>query len=87
MLKFEGCYHGHSDGLLAKSGSGVAELAESSSQGVPNSIVSETLVVRFDSIESIEKAFKQYGKEIAAVILEPIPANEGLWVPLQAHLE
>jgi len=87
ILKFEGCYHGHSDGLLAKSGSGVAELAESSSQGVPNSIVSETLVVRFDSIESIEKAFKQYGKEIAAVILEPIPANDGLWVPLQAHLE
>ncbi len=87
ILKFEGCYHGHSDGLLAKSGSGVAELAESSSKGVPDSIVSETVIARFDSITSIEKAFKQYGKEIAAVILEPIPANEGLWIPLQAHLE
>jgi glutamate-1-semialdehyde 2,1-aminomutase len=87
ILKFEGCYHGHSDGLLARSGSGVAELAESSSQGVPGSIVRETIVARFDSISSIEKAFKQYGSEIAAVILEPIPANEGLWVPLQAQLE
>jgi len=87
ILKFEGCYHGHSDGLLAKAGSGVAELAESSSSGVPESIVKETIITRFDSISSIEKVFKQYGSEIAAVILEPIPANEGLWVPLQAQLE
>lgn len=87
ILKFEGCYHGHSDGLLAKAGSGVAELAESSSQGVPDSIVKETIIARYDSPESIERAFKQYGKEIAAVILEPIPANEGLWVPRQAQLE
>lgn len=87
ILKFEGCYHGHSDGLLAKSGSGVAELAESSSQGVPDSIVKETVIARYDSSESIERAFKQFGKEIAAVILEPIPANEGLWVPRQAQLE
>ena len=87
ILKFEGCYHGHSDGLLAKSGSGVAELAESSSQGVPDSIVKETVVARYDSIETVEKAFKQFGKEIAAVIIEPIPANEGLWVPRQAQLE
>lgn len=87
ILKFEGCYHGHSDGLLAKSGSGIADLAESSSSGVPRSIVSETVIARFDSITSIEKAFKQYGSEIAAVILEPIPANEGLWIPLSAQLE
>lgn len=87
ILKFEGCYHGHSDGLLAKAGSGVAELTESSSQGVPDSIVKETVIARYDSAESLERAFKQYGKEIAAVILEPIPANEGLWVPRQAQLE
>lgn len=87
ILKFEGCYHGHSDGLLAKSGSGVAELAESSSKGVPESIVQETVVARFDSMESIEKAFKQYGNQLAAVILEPIPANEGLWVPEKSRLE
>ncbi|MFM8315197.1 MAG: glutamate-1-semialdehyde 2,1-aminomutase [Deltaproteobacteria bacterium] len=87
ILKFEGCYHGHSDGLLAKSGSGVAELAESSSKGVPESIVQETVVARFDSMESIERAFKQFGSQLAAVILEPIPANEGLWVPEKSRLE
>lgn len=81
ILKFEGCYHGHSDGLLAKAGSGVASLSESSSKGVPDSVVSETLIARWDSPESWEAHFKKYGGEIAALVLEPIPANYGLLVP------
>lgn len=87
ILKFEGCYHGHSDGLLAKAGSSVAELSESSSNGVPESIVKDTLSVRLDKWEEIEKAFQLYGKEIAAVILEPVPANYGLRIPLPQELE
>lgn len=79
ILMFEGCYHGHSDGLLAKAGSGVAELAESTSSGVPASLVKETVVVRWDDYSQIEKAFSQH--ELAAIILEPVPANCGLWVP------
>ncbi len=87
ILKFEGCYHGHSDGLLAKAGSSVAELSESSSSGVPHSVVEDTISVRLDSQDEIQKAFQLYGKEIAAVIIEPIPANYGLRIPLPAELE
>lgn len=87
ILKFEGCYHGHSDGLLAKAGSSVAELSESSSSGVPNSVVGDTISVRLDSQEEIQRAFNLYGNEIAAVIVEPIPANYGIRIPVPAELE
>ncbi len=87
ILKFEGCYHGHSDGLLAKAGSSVATLSESSSSGVPASIVQDTISCRLDSPEEIETAFKVHGNQIAAVILEPVPANYGLRIPLQSELE
>lgn len=80
ILVFDGCYHGHSDGLLAKAGSGVAELAEASSNGVPSSIVKDTLIARLDDFSTIESYFKQYPGEIAAVLMEPIPANYGLYV-------
>ena len=87
IVKFDGCYHGHSDGLLANAGSGVAELSESSSKGVPSSIVGETLVARFDNLESIEAVFSRHGSDIAAIILEPICANHGLWVPSRQHIK
>jgi len=87
IIKFEGCYHGHSDGLLAKAGSGVAELAEASSQGVPDSIVSETLIARYDDLSSVEAWFNKFPDDIAAIILEPIPANEGLWIPTYEHIK
>jgi len=87
ILKFEGGYHGHSDGLLAQSGSGVAFLSESSSQGVPGSVVADTLVARFDDITTVRKVFETYGRDIAAVLLEPVPANYGLWLPPQEILE
>jgi len=77
ILVFEGCYHGHSDGLLARAGSGVAMLSESSSQGVPASVVQETLVVKITDWAAIEKAFEE---NIAAVLIEPMPANHGLYV-------
>jgi glutamate-1-semialdehyde 2,1-aminomutase len=87
IVQFEGCYHGHSDGFLAKAGSGVAFLSESSSQGVPQSVVSETLVARMDDLPALEKLFATHANQIAAIVLEPIPANNGLWVPPREHLQ
>lgn len=87
IVQFEGCYHGHSDGFLAKAGSGLAFLSESSSQGVPASVVAETLVTRMDDLAALENLFTLHGKQIAAVVLEPIPANNGLWVPSREHLQ
>ncbi|NBX83575.1 aminotransferase class III-fold pyridoxal phosphate-dependent enzyme [bacterium] len=80
ILVFDGCYHGHSDGLLAKAGSGVAELAEASSGGVPSSIVEDTLIARLDDFTSVEKLFQKFPGDIAAILMEPIPANYGLHV-------
>lgn len=80
ILVFDGCYHGHSDGLLAKAGSGVAELAEASSNGIPSSIVGDTLIARLDDFSTVKNYFDRYPKQIAAVLLEPIPANYGLYI-------
>src|SRR6059036_3820363 len=77
ILKFEGCYHGHSDSLLVKAGSGLAGAAASSSAGVSSNVASETLVVTLDDEKSVRSIFEQHGTEIAAVILEPQPANYG----------
>ena len=87
IVAFNGCYHGHSDGFLAKAGSGVAELAESSSKGVPQSIVSDTIIAQLDDLSSLEFLFARQGKEIAAILLELIPANNGLWVPPRETIE
>ncbi len=86
VVQFEGCYHGHSDGFLAKAGSGVAFLSESASRGVPSAIVSETLVARLDDLDAFELLLKTRGSEIAAVVLEPVPANNGLWIPKRETL-
>lgn len=87
ILKFEGCYHGHSDGLLVQAGSGVAELSQASSKGVPPELISDTLVAQLHQIETVETLFKKYHGQIAAIIVEPIPANHGLYVPQKALLE
>ncbi len=87
IVQFEGCYHGHSDGFLAQSGSGLAFLSEASSLGVPPSVVQETLVARFDQLDALASLFETHGDSIAAVIMEPVPANNGLWVPSREHLE
>lgn len=78
ILKFEGCYHGHADQLLVKSGSGLAGSTASSSAGVPDEVVASTLVARLNSETSVEEVFEVHGHEIAAVIIEPLPANFGL---------
>ncbi|MBI5284863.1 MAG: glutamate-1-semialdehyde 2,1-aminomutase [Chloroflexi bacterium] len=81
VLKFEGCYHGHSDGLLAKAGSGVATLGLPDSAGVPASFTAETLVAPYNDLEAVERVFAERGSEIAAVIVEPVAANMGLVPP------
>ncbi|MEK6556049.1 MAG: glutamate-1-semialdehyde 2,1-aminomutase [Bdellovibrionota bacterium] len=78
VLKFDGCYHGHVDSLLVKAGSGLAGASASDSAGVSPSVAAETLVSPLDDIGSLEKVFASHGSEIAAVVLEPLPANFGL---------
>jgi glutamate-1-semialdehyde 2,1-aminomutase len=81
IVKFDGCYHGHSDGLLVKAGSGVATLGLPDSAGVPIGFARETLVGKFNHMDSIENLFRRYAKSIAAVIVEPICGNMGVILP------
>ena len=78
ILKFDGCYHGHVDSLLVRAGSGLAEMASPDSAGISSKTASETLVCPLDDDQALEKAFELHGKNIAAVIVEPLPANNGL---------
>ncbi len=78
IVKFEGCYHGHVDALMVKAGSGLATFGTSSSAGVPEAFANETLVLPLNDITALTKCFEQYANEIACVIIEPIPANNGL---------
>lgn len=86
ILKFEGCYHGHSDNLLVKAGSGLAGQSASDSAGVTKQSANDTLILPLDDEEALEKVFQEQGKEIAAVILEPLPANFGLLVQKKEFL-
>jgi glutamate-1-semialdehyde 2,1-aminomutase len=87
ILKFEGCYHGHSDSLLVKAGSGLVTFGETSSAGVPQSFVNETIVVALNSKEAVTQAFEQFKDEIACIIIEPIPANNGLLLQEKEYLQ
>lgn len=78
ILKFEGCYHGHTDALLVKAGSGLVTFGSSSSAGVPEAFAAETIVIALDDENALQEAFATYGPEIATVIIEPVPANNGL---------
>jgi glutamate-1-semialdehyde 2,1-aminomutase len=78
IIKFEGCYHGHVDSLLVKAGSGLITFGNSSSAGVPKGIVNDTIVIPLGNVDLIEKAFEEFEGQIAAIIIEPIPANNGL---------
>lgn len=75
IIKFEGCYHGHSDGLLVAAGSGALTLGVPSSAGVPESVAQQTLVADFNRLESVTALFEKYGDDIAAVIVEPVAGN------------
>jgi len=81
VLKFEGCYHGHADSFLIKAGSGLLTGGVVSSPGVPEKLAQDTLVAVYNDITSVEELFKQYGGEIAAVIVEPVAGNMGLVLP------
>ncbi len=81
VVKFEGCYHGHSDGLLVKAGSGALTAGVPDSAGIPADYSKNTIVAQYNNIEGCEKLFKSYGDKIAAVIIEPVAANMGLVMP------
>jgi glutamate-1-semialdehyde 2,1-aminomutase len=81
IIKFDGCYHGHSDSLLVKAGSGVATLGLPGSPGVPRGFASETLVAKFNDLQSVERLFRRHGRSVAAVIVEPICGNMGVILP------
>jgi glutamate-1-semialdehyde 2,1-aminomutase len=87
VIKFEGCYHGHVDSLLVKAGSGLVTFGNTSSAGVPESFVSETIVVSLNDEHAVRSAFAQFKNEIACVIIEPIPANNGLLLQRKEYLE
>lgn len=86
IIKFQGCYHGHADSLLVKAGSGALTFGVSSSAGVPANLVAETLVARFNDLESVSALFERWGDDIAAIIVEPIPGNMNMVLPLPEFL-
>ncbi len=87
IIKFEGCYHGHGDSLLAAAGSGVATLGIPGTRGVPEAAVRDTIVVPYNDLDAVENAFLQHSDGIAAVIVEPIAANMGMVSPRPGFLE
>jgi glutamate-1-semialdehyde 2,1-aminomutase len=87
ILKFDGCYHGHVDSMLVRAGSGLAEMASPDSAGVSAQVASETLVAPLDDLAAVEEIFAKHGKEIAAIIVEPVPANNGLLLQKEGFLK
>ncbi len=87
ILKFEGCYHGHGDSLLIKAGSGVATLGLPDSPGVPEGIAMNTITVPYNDLESVALAFREYGEDIAGVIVEPVAGNMGVVPPQEGFLQ
>jgi glutamate-1-semialdehyde 2,1-aminomutase len=86
IVKFEGCYHGHADVLLAKAGSGVLTLGLPECAGVPAAVVGDTLVAQYNDLDSVDALFNACGNQIAAVIVEPVVGNCGLLVPQSGFL-
>jgi glutamate-1-semialdehyde 2,1-aminomutase len=87
IVKFEGCYHGHSDGFLSEAGSGLATLGISASPGVPDAFAALTLNIPYNDLEAVENVFKKHPGKIAAVIVEPVAANMGIVPPAPGFLE
>ena len=87
IIKFEGCYHGHSDGLLVKAGSGVATLGIPGSAGVPDQIAHLTLALPYNDLSAVGAAFAAHRDAIAAVIIEPIVGNAGCIPPAPGYLD
>lgn len=87
IVKFNGCYHGHSDGLLVKAGSAAMTTSVPDSSGVPADYSKNTLVAEFNDIESVKELFAEYKNQIAAIIVEPVAANMGVVLPADGFLE
>ncbi len=87
VIKFEGCYHGHVDSLLVKAGSGLATFGVSTSAGIPPSFAAETLVLPLNDPDALEATLAQHADDIACIIIEPIPANNGLLLQEKSFLE
>ncbi len=87
IIKFNGCYHGHVDSMLIKAGSGLAGESEASSAGVPVGVSNDTLILELGNLEDVKKCFDDHKNQIAAIIIEPLPANNGLLIQDQAYLE
>lgn len=87
IIKFEGCYHGHSDCLLAKAGSGAMTLALPDSAGVPEAVTQNTIILPFNDLEAVKKVFQEKGASIAGIIVEPVAGNMGVVPPRPGYLE
>ena len=87
IIKFEGCYHGHADSLLVKAGSGALTLGVPTSAGVPAEITMHTLVLDFNDLDGVERAFTQHGRDIAGIIVEPVAGNMNLVEPAPGFLQ
>jgi glutamate-1-semialdehyde 2,1-aminomutase len=87
IVKFEGCYHGHSDGMLVQAGSGLATFGVPTSPGVPADYAKHTLVLPYNDLDAVRALFKKRGKSIAALIVEPVAGNMGVVSPAEGFLE
>lgn len=87
ILKFEGCYHGHADALLVKAGSGALTLGVPNSPGIPEDFAKHTLTVTFNDLDSVREIFKEFGDEIATIIVEPVAGNMNCIPPASGFLE
>jgi glutamate-1-semialdehyde 2,1-aminomutase len=87
VIKFAGCYHGHADGMLVRAGSGALTLGTPDSPGVPSSYAQETLIANYNDLESVQRLFEAYPRDIAAVIVEPVAGNMGVVLPQPGFLE
>jgi len=86
IIKFSGCYHGHGDYLLVRAGSGATTLGIPDSKGVPDDFVKNTIILPFNELEAVKQAVEEEGKQIAAVIVEPVPGNMGVVLPQEGFL-
>ncbi|MFH1487824.1 MAG: glutamate-1-semialdehyde 2,1-aminomutase [Pseudomonadota bacterium] len=87
IIKIEGCYHGHADSLLVSAGSGVATFSIPGCPGVPRDLASQTLSIPFNDMDAVKEAFGRFGRDIAALIVEPVPANMGVVLPEENYLK
>ena len=87
VIKFQGCYHGHADSFLIKAGSGALTFGYPDSPGVTQGTAKDTLIAQYNDLASVEEIFKQKGDQVAAIIVEPVPANMGVFLPEPGFLE